>query len=172
LKILNQKSSQNSLENITTEKNESLTTIFNKKKEIEFKKKFYIRFLFSILATNILTFQIASNDTEVKEVTEEVLTRDGYNLFTLPLQVTFPLAKNGSKTILMSENNTTISNNAKILRKLIHHQTQDNESVEYYLISIPQKDFKQVIKYKGQQLYAYPYRKNSLNNGVPNEISF
>jgi hypothetical protein len=172
LKILNQKNSKNFKPNGIENNGQNESLFFTKKKEIDFKKKFYIRFFLSLLTTNLLTYQL------VKEVPKETsneshgfIEKDHY-LIKIPLSVGFPTNGHNTKATIISESNVVVTKEAVIVKVLKESQFNTEESSPLYLVSIPKQDLPRFVDFKNKKLYAFPVNKLLDNKRSPHEIIF
>lgn len=173
MKILNQQNSKPSSKSTTNFEEDSIQSLFNKKREIEFKKKFYIKFTLCLLLTNILTYQLASPVIPVEEAKKQSLyTTAGQHLLKLPILLKFPFEGEAIASTLMTADKKVITHNAKIIKRTETETSIEGEDFNNYIISIPKDDLHKFVALQNQIILAYPKRADINLNGGPYEISF
>ncbi|OIQ20774.1 MAG: hypothetical protein BM556_02190 [Bacteriovorax sp. MedPE-SWde] len=174
MKILNQKSSKNlkkSGSNISSP--ELPQSLFNQKKEKQFKKKFYLRFIICLITTNILTYQITYQKPEKQQALtflNQELT--GFKVIKLKLINNIPLEEGGTSATILTRDNTVLSKKVTILKEIKDNDRDYDSKAFSYLVQVPESEIKSYIHAKDLVLHAYPIIQDIEERGVPHEVTF
>lgn len=172
MKILNQKSSKSFKKNGIQVANKQENIFFTKKNELEFKKRFYIRFTLAILATNLLTYSMTRSDDQIKDKEIRLDVSSNKKVLKVPLSVNFPIKDKDILATIITEDNLVITNQGRILKKLNNENNGFESQLDTYLISIPTKDLSRFMNHKSKRLFAYPQHTEATKRSAPNEIIF